>query len=183
MKKVHSFIIICLISIVLIGCSKTNAALEQSKEDMSVLNSGNLHDINMLIWGADSVSNNSSTSSIETSDTETNSIIETIAKKANVEIVSVQNDKATLRVTAPNLESFFEDATNAASEIEDDVLLEKYMIDYINHAELITKEVEINMVEKDGIMRIDYTDPVFINTFTGGLVDGYTSVRNSLLAQ
>ena len=183
MNKKYILILLCFLPIIMIGCSKKDLVMKQVKDDMVVLNSKNTQDVNSLIWGSDCTTDFSTISSLETPDTENSSIIDSIISRVKVEVVSAEKDKVTLKVTSPNLESFFEDSINEALDIKDDDLLANYMLDYIDQTDLITKEVEINVIEKNGDIRIDYTDPKFINAFTGGLVDGYTSVRNSLLVK
>ena len=182
-KKGYIFTIIFLLTAFLFGCTKRNTISEHAQEDMSILNSGNTQEVNVLIWESDIIGNYSSSSSFEAHDTESSSIIDTIMQKSQVEYVSEKNKKVTLKVTAPDLNNFFKDIVDAASDIENDDELADYMREYIEQAELITQEVEIDILEENGEIRFNYTDPVFINAFTGGLFDGYTDVRNSLLGQ
>ena len=182
-KNRYIYLLIFMLSFSLFGCSNKKTVLEQSKKDMAIFKSGNYQEINNLIWGEDDLSKSSSTSSLEISDRKNDSIMNTIVKNNHVEVVSEKNNKVKLKVTAPNLNHFFDDIISVSSKIEDDKKLSEYMIDYIENADLIVQEVEIDAFEENGIIRINYLDPVFINAFTGGLVDGYTAIRNSLVGQ
>ena len=180
----YIMVFILLLSLIA-GCGKKTTIHEAINDDLTVLNSGNIQDINALLWGDDTLQ--TSNIAVSADDTATNSenvdgIITTLLSRGDVDLVSIDNEKAVFNVSAPDMNGFFEVMQDDVQKLSDDELSTR-MIEYVKKAKIKTIQVTVAVEEEDNQFKPNYQDYTFINALTGGLVEEYANNMESILTQ
>ena len=180
------YILVFILFLILItGCGKKTTIQEAINDDLTVINSDNIQDINALLWG-DDISKNSNIADTA-DDTVTNSenangIITTLLSRGEVDLVSIDNEKAVFNISAPDMSGFFEVVQEDVKSLSDDELSTR-MIEYAKTTKIRTNKVTVAVEEEDNRLKPNYQEYKFINALTGGLLEEYANYMESILVQ
>lgn len=185
MKIVKGLVIIA-ICITLNGCGKENREIKKSAEEVvTVIESGNIEEINDLIWGMDKLGGSNELSDIvetEKMEIKQEGILSEIFKRNTIKVVNISENIIEYEMETPDLQGIF-DVILDGEEMLDEEQLFSYMKEYITQAKIRKIIVEVPYIIQNGEIVIDYQNKEFIDGITGGLLSVYWRLYQEMLSE
>ena len=109
---------------------------------------------------------------------ENDGLIKKIIERDNVKVKNIKDNYIIYEIYAPRLDNMFEDILN-----NENIGISKFnkaIYDYIDNASLYCLEVNVIYSYKDNNFSAEYNTFEFINALTGGFIQSYRDLLNSL---
>ena len=109
---------------------------------------------------------------------ENDGLIKKIIERDNVKVKNIKDNYIIYEIDAPRLDNMFEDILN-----NENIGISKFnkaIYDYIDNASLYCLEVNVIYSYKDNNFSAEYNTFEFINALTGGFIQSYRDLLNSL---
>lgn len=173
MKKVFMLILIGIATFNLNGCGNSDVK-DIVNENIEVFMSGNMEDINKILFENQDSSTGSEVNEFE------NKILSNIFSNSTIKIKKVEKDVVELKVIAPDMKDVFKNLPDSSEEYTEDGLLE-YMQEYVGVVETCEFIVDLPYTKDGEEIVIDYRDEDFVNAITGGMLSAYKELYFAML--
>lgn len=158
------------------GEETTQKIETQAQEITNVIASGDMEKINQIIFDYQELKVD------EEIDEENSSegILKKIFTKDSIQVKKINEDTIEYEIKAPNLSHIFEEITENEN-ISTDEAFKEYLMNYIDKAENKKITISVPYTVKDGKILANYKDKEFINAITGGLLESYQKMYQSMI--
>ena len=174
MKKLVVLLFVITVACIVSSCGNAEVK-SKAEEAVTAFDNKDLHAINQMIFNNDPITDQG-TDKAEDSE----SVIKHILSKVSLSVKSTSDTIVVFDIKSPDMSGVFDNYTGDVSEL-DSTELYKYITEYSDNAETKVFTVELPVIKEDGAVKIDYQNRDFINAVTGGLLDEYNALYNSVL--
>ena len=182
--KIGKGLLIFAICISLTGCGKENEEVKiNAKEIGTIIESGNIEDINNLIFGIDKLEVIGGLEEIignQEIDTENKGILSDIFQRNTIKVRNVSDNMIEYEIEAPDLKELFLEILNKKEVLSQEQFL-SYMKEYVTKAKLKKVTVEVPYTMENEKVIIDYQNQEFIDGITGGLLSAYQQLYEDMI--
>ena len=167
-QRVIIFIIFTIAVVCMSACGQKKDIKKYADMVAQAVNTNNMTDLQSIVM-------KNYTSNI-TSDED--GLIKKIIERDNVKVKNIKDNYIIYEIDAPRLDNMFEDILN-----NENIGISKFnkaIYDYIDNASLYCLEVNVIYSYKDNNFSAEYNTFEFINALTGGFIQSYRDLLNSL---
>ena len=181
MKKTIIIMLLLLsFAFIMSGCEDANVK-KKANEAVEAFDSDDIKAVNKLVFGMEQQSVDSELRDYFVNhNNNSEGILGHVFKRVDLSVKSSTSEKVVFEIQAPDMENVFEDF-----EYDIDKLSQAELADYINkyadNADTKTFTAEVSVTKNGDSIELDYKSTTFINAITGGLLEKYKALYNSIL--
>lgn len=172
-KEIVLLVVICAVLVFFSGCGSTREKVESiAKEHAELLESGEMEEINQIIFGVSELYGETGLAEMQGSDISSRKgMLSVIFSHSTVLVEKVTEDSVKLKISAPDMSDLFLYLRKAPAYFN--IELTNYVNAYVDKAEMKESRVSIPYTVEGEEIVIDYCNEEFINAVTGGLLEAY----------
>lgn len=173
---------ICLLGVlalVLALCGCGNGQVKEAvTSDMEVFTGGSMDQINDMLFGAPE---GEAVMELYPAEPEGEGFLAELFAMGDVKVKSVKEDVVVLEITAPDMSDFFTANMDALTAMTSTDEMTALVLAHAAQSEPVTTQVSLGYTLEEERLRIDYTDPAFVDAMTGGLASAYGALYAGML--
>lgn len=184
MRKMIFSVIFILGVLGLSGCEKDNKEVKDvAQENADIFMSGDMEEINSLIFGYDEWEVDEEVKDFlgEETETQENGVVACILSRTTIKVKKVTDADITYDIEAPDLSGIFLDTENVGEISEEE--FKSYLQSYIEQAKIQKSTVTVSYKIEDGKVVADFKNEKFVNAITGGLLEAYQAFYQNMLTE